>query len=66
MVRVGQGAHFFSDVVYSGLVVYAVSRSLHYLLFERVNTTARHFLVAESDTLVANARPTETMKPASH
>lgn len=34
-VRVIQGGHFFSDVVFSGFVVYAAARVLCYLMFER-------------------------------
>jgi len=35
LVRIVQGAHFFSDVLYSGILVYGSARALHYLIIVR-------------------------------
>jgi lipid A 4'-phosphatase len=35
LVRIAQGAHFFSDVLYSGILVYGSARALHYWILVR-------------------------------
>ncbi|MEI7610694.1 MAG: phosphatase PAP2 family protein [Rhodospirillaceae bacterium] len=40
LVRIGQGAHFLSDVVFAGLVILAVTAALHALFWGRAATVA--------------------------
>ncbi len=40
LVRIGQGAHFFSDVVFAGALILAVTAALHALFWGRAATIA--------------------------
>jgi len=51
LLRIGMGAHFFSDVLFAGLVVLAISAMLHALLFGAAATTElwRHWFGRAAD-----------------
>jgi lipid A 4'-phosphatase len=51
LMRIGQGAHFFSDVLFAGVAVFAATAAVHALLFGRSATVAwwrTHMIPARS------------------